>query len=147
MAKNGNIHPTRIFKTPDELLKAWEDYKQYRKDDAVNWPKVQYVGKDGERKEDYPILPLTQQGFEVFCYSRYGNVGQYFDNKNELYNDFVAICSHITKERQDNQITGGMLNIFNSSITQRLNNLAETTNVKTEVKLPIFGDNPLDGKL
>jgi hypothetical protein len=125
MAKNGNIHPTRIFRSPDELELAWQAYKDHLIEEAHKWPKVQYVGKDGERVEDYPRLPLTQQGFEVFCYKNYGCVEQYFKNPNGVYDEFIPVCSHIKKEREENQITGGLLNIYNASITQRLNNLVE----------------------
>lgn len=125
MAKNGNIHPTRIFRSPEELEIAWETYKQHLIEEACKWPKIQYVGKDGVRMEDYPRLPYTQQGFEVFCYKNYGCVEQYFKNQDGLYDDFIPICTHIIKERQENQVTGGLLGVFNASITQRLNNLVE----------------------
>lgn len=44
----------------------------------------------------------------------------------------MSICSHIRKEIRSQQITGGMLGMFNPSITQRLNNLTESTQSKTE---------------
>lgn len=126
------MHPTRIFKTPEELYKAFQEYKANLEQESKEWIKVQYVGKDGERKEDAMKLPYTLDGFEVFCYDRYGCVGQYFDNQDKLYNDFIAICSRIRKEIRDNQIKGGLLGIYNPSITQRLNGLKEQT--ETEVK-------------
>lgn len=82
-------------------------------------------------------------GFYVFCYDRYGNVEQYFTNYNEQYDDFVSICSRVKKEIRDNQITGGLLGMYNPSITQRLNGLKEQT--ETEVinkEIPLFPDVP-----
>jgi len=132
------MHPSRIFKSPDELELAWKAYKENLKQEALEWVKVQYVGKDGDRKEDEYKLPYTLDGFEVFCYNNFGNVGQYFDNKDGYYDDFVAICSHIRKEIRSNQITGGLLGVYNPSITQRLNGLAEKSEV-TEIKeQPLF---------
>lgn len=133
---NGNIHPTRIFKAPEELWKAFEEYKVYLKTEAENWPKVQYVGKDGERKVDYPVLPYTLEGFEGFCYDNYGCASQYFDNKDQLYSDFVVICQRIKREIRAQQITGGLLGAYNASITQRLNGLTEKQdiNVSGDVK-------------
>lgn len=132
------MHPTRIFKSPDELELAWKAYKENLKQEALEWVKVQYVGKDGGRREDEYKLPYTLDGFEVFCYNNFGNVGQYFDNKGGYYDDFVAICSHIRKEIRSNQITGGLLGVYNPSITQRLNGLAEKSEV-TEIKeQPLF---------
>lgn len=132
------MHPTRIFKSPDELEFAWKSYKENLKQEALEWVKVQYVGKDGDRREDEYKLPYTMEGFEVFCYNNYGCVEQYFKNQGDYYNDFVPICSHIKKEIRANQITGGLLGVYNPSITQRLNGLAEKSEV-TEIKeQPLF---------
>lgn len=127
MGANGNIHPTRIFKSPDELEHAWKLYKDDLEEKAREWVKIQYVGRDGERVTDPFKLPYTMEGFEVFCYERYGIIESYFRNKDGYYDDFVAICSHIKKEIRANQITGGLLGMYNPSITQRLNNLVEKT--------------------
>jgi hypothetical protein len=127
------MHPTRIFKTPEELFKAFEEYKTQLELEAGKWLKIQYVGKEGERVTDKYKLPYTLEGFEIFCYNKYGCVNQYFDNKDGLYADFVAICSHIRKQIRDNQILGGMLGIYNPSITQRLNGLTEKTETKVEI--------------
>lgn len=127
MAKNGNIHPTRIFKSPNELEVAWKLYKDHLEVEAQKWLKVQYVGKEGQRMTDAYKLPYTMDGFEVFCYNNYGIVASYFDNKGGYYDDFVTICSHIKKEIRENQITGGLLGVYNPSVTQRLNNLVEKT--------------------
>lgn len=141
MANKKYIHPTRIFKTPEELLAAWKEYKQFLKDEALNWPKVQYVGKDGRRVEDYPVLPLTQEGFETWYFEKYGKfIDQYFKNKKGYYEEFIPICSHIMKERRAQQITGGMLGMFNPSITNRLNDLKESTDVNLKAEQPLFPD-------
>lgn len=134
------MHPTRIFKSPDELAKAWSEYKDSLTDEAKQWPKVQYVGKDGLRVEDYPKMPLTLEGFEVWCYEHYGCVGQYFDNKDGLYGDFVAICSRIKREIRADQIKGGLLGAYNASITQRLNGLKEQTDTTVRQEQPLFPD-------
>ena len=139
---NGNVHPTRVFKTPNDLKQAWLAYKQNLKERAKEWPKVQYVGRDGERVVDYPKLPLVREGFEVFCYDNYGSVSQYFDNKEGYYDDFVAICSRIRLEIRQDQITGGLMGEYNPSITQRLNGLKEQTET-TSTNVQILSFNPL----
>jgi len=125
------MHPTRIFKSPEELEKAFTEYKEDLKEQSKEWLKIQYVGKDGERKADPQKVPMTLEGFERYCYNNYGYVGQYFDNKDNLYNEFVAICSRIKKEIRENQIIGGILGFYNPSITQRLNGLTERNDVTT----------------
>ena len=121
------MHSTRIFKTPDELEKVWEEYKENLKVEAREWFKIQYVGKEGNRVTDAYKLPYSLDSFEVFCYKNHGHVEQYFKNKGGYYDDFVPLCTHIKKEIRANQITGGMLGVFNTSITQRLCNLSEKT--------------------
>lgn len=125
------MHPTRIFKSPEDLEKAWEEYKDDLSIQSQEWIKVQYVGREGEKKEDGQKVPYTLEGFERFCYKKYGCVGQYFDNKDDYYSDFVAICSRIKREIRENQIIGGLLGFYNPSITQRLNNLAERKDLTT----------------
>lgn len=131
------MHPTRIFKTPDELEQAWTLYKESLKDDALEWVKVSYVGKEAQRMEDPFKLPFTMDGFEVFCYKNFGCVNQYFDNKQGYYDEFVTICSYIKKEIRSNQITGGLLGVYNPSITQRLNNLVEKTENENKNEISI----------
>jgi len=134
------MHPTRIFKTPDELEHAWKLYKKDLLVQAADWLKIQYVGKEGQRMTDAMKLPYTMDGFEVFCYNNYGCVEQYFKNKDGYYTEFVPICSHIKKEIRSNQITGGLLGVYNPSITQRLNSLQDST--KTELTGDISVQNP-----
>lgn len=138
------MHPTRIFKNPDELWNAWEGYKAKRKEQAKEWPKVQYVGKDGFRVEDYPVLPLTMEGFELYCFDNHGTVKHYFANVDNYYTDFCDICSRIRTEIRDHQITGGMLGQFNPSITQRLNNLKESQDLTVNTSVPILNVDPLN---
>lgn len=125
MGKQKPMHPTRIFKKPEELQKAWGGYKEHLKSEAKKWLKVQYVGKEGERVTDAQKVPYTMEGFEIYCIDNYGYVEQYFKNKEGLYDDFVPICSRIKQEIRNDQITGGLLGFYNPSITQRLNGLTD----------------------
>lgn len=131
------MHPTRIFKSPDELELAWKLYKEDLIKQGEEWLKVQYVGKDGSRMTDAMKLPYTMEGFEVFCYENYGTVEHYFRNSDGNYNDFCTICSHIKKEIRSNQITGGLLGVYNPSITQRLNSLVEKSETKVDTSIQI----------
>lgn len=137
MAKNGNVHPTRIFKSPEELYNAFLKYKEYVKEEANEWIKVSYVGKDATRVEEPQKVPLTIEGFERYCYDNYGCVNQYMDNKQGYYDDFVIICTRIKREIRENQIKGGLLGFFNPSITQRLNGLADKQEVEQKRDEPI----------
>jgi len=136
-------HPTRIFQNESELEKAWEDYKVDLKEQANEWLKVQYVGKEGEKKSDPQKVPMTFEGFKRFCYPRYGNINQYWVNNEDLYKDFVTICARIKDEIRENQIIGGLLGFYNPSITQRLNNLAEQVTTVNKHSGAIMNIDPL----
>lgn len=133
------MHPTRIFKHPDELKKAFEGYKAHLEIEAEKWLKVQYVGKDGDRVTDKYKLPYTLEGFKRYCRDNHGDAHPYFINKDGLYLEFVPICLDIREEIRENQITGGLLNIYNPSITQRLNGLTEKSEVVVKEQ-PLFPD-------
>lgn len=123
------MHPSRIFKSEADLKKAWDEYKADLKRQGEEWQKVQYVGKEGERKIDNMKVPMTLEGFERYCFDNYGDVSNYFDNSQGYYEDFKAICSRIRKEIREQQIIGGLLGVYNPSITQRLNGLKEHTDL------------------
>jgi hypothetical protein len=122
---SNNIHPSRIFKTPAELEEAWAKYKENLREQANEWLRIQYVGKEGERVADPQKVPMTYEGFKRFCYDNYGQVNQYFENQHGYYDDFMEVCSRIKDEIRENQIVGGLLGFYNPSITQRLNGLTE----------------------
>jgi len=137
------MHPTRIFKTVDELSTAWDGYKEDLKEQNKEWLNVQYVGRNGEKRTDPLKVPMTLVGFKRYCRNNHGEVGQYFDNKDEDYNDFVAICRAIREEIRECQIIGGMLGVYNPSITQRLNGLTDKSETKTTASIKLLNIDPI----
>ena len=116
----------RNIKSPDELWKLFQDYIIDLKEKESDWLKVQYVGKESQRMEDKFKLPLTLEGFKRYCWDvEIGCIEQYFKNQDELYKEFIPICSRIKNNIRENQITGGIIGVFNPSITQRLNNISD----------------------
>jgi len=145
MAKNGSVHPTRIFKTPEDLEKVWNDYKEDIKIKENDWKKVQYVGKDGERVTDSVKIPYTLEGLKRYCWDeKIGRIEQYFVNQDEDYTEFLSVCARIKNEIRENQIVGGMNGFFNPSITQRLNNLKEVTESSITQNIKLLNIDPLD---
>jgi len=122
----------KYIESPEAMEQLFEDYKTDLKEQAKEWVKVQYVGKEGERVTDEYKLPMSMDGFEVFCFKKVGTIEHYFRNETGSYDSYCTICSYIKKEIRSNQITGGLLGLFNPSITQRLNGLKEQT--ETEIK-------------
>lgn len=125
----------RNLESPEQLFELFEAYKLNLIEQAREWPKIQYVGKDGIRVEDYPKLPLTIEGLYTYAYKQgYGIIKQYFKADSAEFPEFLPICSCIKNEVRENQIMGGLINVFNPSITQRLNNLAEKVEGSVELK-------------
>lgn len=113
--------------------KMWELFVEYKTQLKANPFKVKdWVGKDGDEVKREKEKPLTMEGFECHVFNKglNGELSHYFSNKEERYSAYVAICSRIRKEIRADQIEGGMANQYNSSITQRLNNLKELTGVE-----------------
>jgi len=133
----------KYIETPEKMWQIFLDYQQDLKVKEKDWLKVQYVGKDGEKKQDNFKLPLTFQGFKRYCWdNEIGCVEQYFVNQDKLYDDYISICSRIKNAIQENQITGGLLNVYNPSITQRLNGLVDKkeTEIKGGLNIPNLPD-------
>lgn len=135
---------TKKIETPEKLWDLFLQYKEYVKSNPIvikDW-----VGKDADTVYREKEKPLTIDGFECWCYDNgiIGDLSHYFANTDNRYSDYLTICSRIRKAVRTDQIEGGMVGIYNPSITQRLNNLVEKVEQTTiEKPTPIFKDNPL----
>jgi hypothetical protein len=120
----------------------WELFIEYKNSVKDNPAKIQdYVGKDAEMVYREKEKPLTFEGFECYLFDNgiISDLSKYFANTDSKYSEYCAICSHIRKVIKNDQIQGGMIGIYNPSITQRLNGLTET--ITTTIKeQPLFGE-------
>jgi len=118
------------IQTTEDLWELFQEYIHDLKTKEAEWLKIQYVGKEGTRETDELKLPLTFEGFKRYCWDvEVGCIEQYFTNQDKLYAEYIGVCSRIKNHIRENQITGGLLNVFNPSITQRLNNIKEQTDI------------------
>lgn len=97
--------------------------------------KMVFVGKDGTKEFEELERPLTYTGFLCYCYEQGVTIHHYFDNPDGAYDDYREVCTRIRNIIRDDQITGGMVGQYNSSITQRLNGLTDKREVETDVKI------------
>ena len=67
----------------------------------------------------------------MYCFNNHiiNDLGDYFSNKDNRYESYATICHYIKLSIRNDQITGGMVGIYNPSITQRLNNLVEKSDI------------------
>ena len=117
----------KLIESPEKLMEIFEAYKAHCADN----PRIKWVlsQKTAEMVPEPLRVPLTNEGFEIFCYNNYSDVHHYFDNTDGRYSEYRTICTHIKKEIRNDQITGGMVGQYNASITQRINALKEHTDV------------------
>lgn len=123
----------KMVEYPEKLLEYFNGYKEEIKANPI---KVKdWVGKDADEVYREKEQPLTMEGFENYVADHDGpwSLEQYFSNRENRYEDFVAICLRIKRIIRQDQISGGMAGIFNASITQRLNNLVDKTELKTTI--------------
>ncbi len=128
----------KYIETPEKMYELFTEYKNKVKEN----PRYIYQlsQKLGEAVPVPVEIPLTLEGFSVFCYNKIGCVKQYFNNQDNLYDEYITICTHIKEEIRKDQIEGGMVGQYNSSITQRLNNLTERTESTIITEQPLFPD-------
>ena len=128
--------------TEDQFIELFIEWKQYLENNPIK--KQVFVGKDG--RHDYELIPrpYTLEGFLNFAEEKVCNVHQYFENREGRYSTYVDICTRIKRVIRQNQIENGLAGLYNPSITQRLNNLTEKTDVTTngeainEIKISII---------
>lgn len=122
----------KLIESPEKMWQLFVAYKESAKSKPIL---VQdFVGKDGQEVRRERERPLTMEGFENYCFENdiINDLGDYFSNKDNKYSEFSTICRAIRRMIREDQISGGMAGIYNPSITQRLNNLTESTQTKTE---------------
>lgn len=131
----------KYIKTPEIL---WEMFEAYREKTQSNPRLIDKALQSGKVVQEALRVPLTLEGFEVWGYEQGVTLEHYFRNTNNAYDEYCTICQRIKKSIRQDQIEGGMVGQYNPSITQRLNNLTEKTDVTTngeainEIKISII---------
>ena len=138
----------KYIETPEKLYELFKQYKEFVK--SKPYLVKDWVGKDGFEVKREKEKPLTMEGFECYLYDNdiIADLGHYLMNRDNVYSEYVTICTRIKKEIRDDQIGGGMAGIYNPSITQRLNGLVEKSetdnkgDITIKVKYEGNTDNP-----
>jgi hypothetical protein len=129
---------TKYIETPEKL---WDLFTQYKNEVKKN-PRKKMVFGGKDFSSDFELLerPLTLEGFENHCADLdiIQDLGHYFANTDNRYADYCTICSRIRKTIRQDQIEGGMVGQYNSSITQRLNGLVDKSQVDVKTEQPLF---------
>lgn len=130
----------KLISSPEKLWELFQAYKQECKSSPILVH--DYVGKDALPVHRERERCLTMEGFEDFVADipeMPMDLGHYFANTDNNYDDFCTICSRIKRAIRRDQIEGGMAGIYNPSITQRLNNLVDKQQLEFKEQ-PLFPD-------
>jgi hypothetical protein len=131
------VNPGRpkAIPTAEDMWQLFTLYKAWIKENPV---KVQdFVGKDAELVYREKEQPLSMESFENWVADNGGPwaLDHYFANDRGAYEEFLSVCARIKREIRADQIKGGLVGIYNPSITQRLNNLVERTENNQKITL------------
>ena len=127
----------KYIETPEVMWILFEDYIKYLKKNPIiikDW--VGGMAKEVLREKERPV---TMEGFREFGHKQGVTIKHYFDNVDGIYDEYCTICTRIKDYIRTEQIEGGMAGIYNSSITQRLNNLVDKQETSINIP-PMFPD-------
>jgi len=116
-----------------QMFELFEEYKISTK--ANPFIIVDWVGAGAKEVKRKKEKPLTMEGFENYVSAKglVNDLGDYFANTDGAYKDYIPVCKRIKNIIRQDQIEGGMAQVYSASITARLNNLVEKTDNKHEV--------------
>lgn len=118
----------------------WQHFESYKNETKKRPFEVHdFVGKDAIEVYKQKERALTYDGFCEYLEDNkiITTADHYFMNYEGRYEDFVGVCSRIKRAIRRDQIEGGLAGIYNPSITQRLNGLAEKVESKVTEEDPI----------
>ena len=127
----------KYIETPEKLWELFLEYVNHVKSNPRK--KMVFVGKEGNKDYEELERPLTFDGFEIHLAINgvINSLGDYVSNKDGKYDDYSTICTRVKKYIRDDQISGGMVGQYNSSITQRLNGLVDKQEVASAQNIVI----------
>ncbi len=140
----------KYIKTPAKFWQYFEDYRKEIKDNpflAIEQRKGNVIIPKDYKGDLSKVLnstvelplqrPLTMEGFLNYLDNQdiISDATDYFENKENRYTEYIRIAARIKRVIRQDQIEGGMANIYNSSITARLNNLTEKVETKNETSI------------
>jgi len=116
----------KYLESPEKLLELWEEYK-----DSVGYDQIEQSTTKGEIVTLNVKRPFLKSGFEVFCFYKLGfGIGQYLDNQDKAYEEYLDVITCIRREWETDQVSGTLTGRFKApNLTARLNNLKEQTDV------------------
>jgi len=136
----------KAIESPEKLK---EYFLKYEKETKANPFIVRdWVGKDAMPVDRKKERPLTMEGFECWLSDNgiIEDLKDYMSNRDSKYTEFSPICTYVKRMIRKDQIEGGMAQIYNPSITQRLNGLTEKQSIEVSERSAIIDWSDEEGK-
>ena len=118
----------RNLKSPKELLKLWDEYKESVDNDIY---KEQLITNKGDIKTIEKKKPYLRQGFQAWVYRNKGfHIHQYIDNYQDAYKEFLGVVTCIRSEWETDQIGGTLTGQYKApNLVARLNGISDKKEV------------------
>lgn len=113
------------IKSPNQL---WELFLAYKAEVKKRPRRRQLMNqRTGRMVWEKLETPLTKEGFYNFVADQgiMSTLRDYFSNKDDAYKEFLPIITRIGDQIRQDQIEGGMVGQYNSSLTARINGLSD----------------------
>ena len=127
MEKQKKPHPTRKLINEKELLELWKEFKEWKKQQAKFIPVLNQ--RTGEVINMLYELPLTLDSFYVWSVNNknwgIGTLKHYFDNKDNCYDDFGAVVTHIRDEARVDRFDGAAVGQFKEGLINRFDGYSD----------------------
>lgn len=118
----------KYLESPEKLMELWTEYKN-----SVGYDQIEQSTPKGEIITLNVKRPYLKSGFEVFCFYKLGfGIGQYLDNQDKAYSEYLDVITCIRKEWETDQVSGTLTGRFKApNLTARLNNIKDNQDVTT----------------
>jgi hypothetical protein len=129
----------KYIETPDALWQLFEEYRAWVKENP--YQVEDYVGGAGKRVYRQKERPLTVEGMNVYAFDRgiMSDLKDYINNRDGRYEAYVTTVSRIREAVRLDQVSGGMVGIYNANLTARLNGITENTHTTTTIHTVTLG--------
>ena len=111
------LHKT--IESPEKLLEYFNQYKKNEEENRLF--KIEYVGREGTRVDTPLHYPLTMEGFKtwLFMNSIIADLSDYVKNKDNRYDDFAPIITHIKNFIFAHNFKGASVQLLNPNLIAR----------------------------
>lgn len=118
----------KLIESPEVLWKMFQDYEAWCKDNPIIKEEAIKSGRGSGEVVDVKLTrPLTISGFCRWVYEKgyTSNTEHYLVNSRGAYSEFSSISARIKAAIREQQVSGGMVGIYNANLTARLQGIGD----------------------